>query len=325
MHTDTTLEMNLPITGNSLITRDLDIWNESVSEIFCPMSCNSTPSEFNGHINLGRLDKIRLTSIGGSSLDVSRTRRHIAYAVDNYYLIKFQMEGKSRIQHCGREALLRPGDFAVCSSSDPYELSFSEPYSQVVLSIPQSQLDDLAPDVGNVLGHAMKSEDPVNGMLSQFVLSIAQRYEQLPTNLLRRMEANVLDLLLTTLEAHHSPALKKTETTQQDHILRIKRFISLHLQDIRLGPESIAKAEGIGTRYLHMLFKKEGLSVSRYIQLKRLEASARLLSDPATAKVSTMDIAFQVGFNDVSHFYRCFKSKFGVTPKQYREGGRQLI
>ncbi len=306
----------------TLQTRNLDIWNQQVSEVFCPMSCNTDAATFTGHISLGRLDTIRLASVGGSRLNVSRTKHHIAQASDNYYLVKFQMSGTSSIQHLGREELLRPGDFVVCSSSDPYELRFSDPYQQVVLSIPQLQLDELAPNIHPLLGLAMSGQDPVNGMLSQFVFSIAQRYEQLQAPVLRRMEANVLDLLLTTLEARQTPELMKSESVQTEHVNRIKRFISMHLQDARLNPEFIAKAEGIGTRYLHMLFKQEGLSVSRYIQLKRLEAAARNLTDPGLNKASTLDIALQVGFNDISHFHRCFKSTFGVTPKQYRNGER---
>ncbi len=48
-------------------------------------------------------------------------------------------------------------------------------------------------------------------------------------------------------------------------------------------------------------------------RLKKVEA---LLKD---AQIHVTDIAFEVGFGDLSHFYRIFKKKHGMSPSQYRE------
>ena len=314
------LQNNKQVRPNthSLATADLDNWNQIISDTFCPMSCQSGADTFNGYVNLGRLDAIRLATIGGCEMEVVRNRQHIAQVCDNYYLVKFQLDGGSRINHQGREAILNPGDFVLCSSSDPYSLSFDGDFRQAVLSIRQQQLDELVPNTVDTLGLAMNGEDPVNGMLSQFVYSLTRRYDRLQPPTLRRMEANVLDLLVTSLQAKAKPTLAQSESVQTGHLLRIKRFIAMHLQDHRLSPDFIAEAEGIGTRYLHKLFKVEGLSVSRYIQQKRLELCARVLADPLQMKLSTLDIALNAGLNDVSHFHRCFKAAYGITPRQYR-------
>jgi len=31
------------------------------------------------------------------------------------------------------------------------------------------------------------------------------------------------------------------------------------------------------------------------------------------------DIAFAVGFNDPKHFSKCFKTEFGLTPREYQK------
>ncbi len=306
--------------AQQLVTDDLEYFNQVIADAFCPMDVHSKAGQFSGTIGQGRLDTIRLATIEGTELNVSRNKRHIARVSDSYYLVKFQLSGSSTVQHRGFSSTLAPGDFVICSSCDPYELYFPGSYQQAVLTIPQPQLDELAPNSAQQLGKLMTGKDPVNGMLSQFVCSLAQRYDDLKPKTLKRMEANVLDLLVTTLEAQDSSGLAQAESTQREHLNHIKQFIALHLQDPRLSPDFIAEAEGIGKRYLHMLFKDEQLSVSRYIQLKRLEVCARMLTDPHYGKVSTMDIALQSGFNDISHFHRCFKSCFGVTPRQYRLG-----
>jgi len=51
----------------------------------------------------------------------------------------------------------------------------------------------------------------------------------------------------------------------------------------------------------------------------RLKKAEALLMDP---NVQVTDIAFKVGFGDLSHFYRLFKKKHGMNPSQYRGANR---
>lgn len=53
----------------------------------------------------------------------------------------------------------------------------------------------------------------------------------------------------------------------------------------------------------------------QYLINTRVRAAADLLR---TNSAPITDIAFDVGFNDISHFYYCFKSALGVTPRQWR-------
>jgi AraC-like DNA-binding protein len=59
--------------------------------------------------------------------------------------------------------------------------------------------------------------------------------------------------------------------------------------------------------------------VGRYIQLQRLEGCKGNLENPEMNSFSATEIAFRWGFNDASHFGRCFKAQYGVTPSQYRK------
>ena len=231
--------------------------------------------------------------------------------------MKFQVNGESVIQHCGHEAHLQPGDFTICSSSEPYKLHFPTDYYQAVLSIPQQILREMFHVPDDYLGLKMSGESPVHGILSQFVFSLIQRMDKLEPSVIRHLEANLLDLLITSLhsEKSHTPELCKAP---DQHLQHIKRFINMHLKDHHLSPEFIADAEGISKRYLHMLFKAEDSSVSRYIQQLRLEACHNALTNPDQKHLSAAEIALDWGFGDISHFHRCFKAHYQLTPRQLR-------
>ncbi|MCF7982397.1 MAG: helix-turn-helix domain-containing protein [Pseudomonadales bacterium] len=315
------------MTQNSLQSQyysiaEFDHFTHSVCETFCQMDVsinrNKQGDVFSGELYKTTLDKMKLARIASNSLTVYRRKQDIAGITDPFYLVKFQLKGESTLQQCGREAHLKPGDFALCSTTEPYQLHLPSAYQQAVLAIPQATLHELLKSPDDYLGIRMGSEFPTHGLLSQFLFSLIQRIELLSPAVVKRLEANILDLLITSLEAMSNADISPQESAVQDHLRRIKRFIAMHLQDSRLSPEFIAQAEGISKRYLHMLFKEEGISVSRYIQQQRLEACSRTLASSAMQHLSTTDIALEWGFGDLSHFHRCFKAHYQITPRQYR-------
>jgi AraC-like DNA-binding protein len=59
-----------------------------------------------------------------------------------------------------------------------------------------------------------------------------------------------------------------------------------------------------------------GISFIGYLKDYRLTVAARLL---ASSDSSVLDIASEVGFDNLSYFNRAFKQKYGMTPRQFRE------
>jgi len=302
---------------------ELDRFQQSVCSAFCQMDvaidANYTGREFTAELCSTQLDQINLARVHSNSRTrVFRRKKDLAHVSNPLYLVKFQLAGESLIQQCGREAHLKPGDFVLCSTTEPYQLHLPPAYKQAVLTIPQKTLRELLQSPDDYLGLRMGSEFPTHGLLSQFLFSVVQRIDQLTPLVVKRLEANILDLLITSLEAITETNSIPEQNAVKEHLRRIKRLIAMHLQDSRLSPDFIANAEGISKRYLHMLFKEEGISVSRYIQQQRLEACCRTLASSNMQHLSTTDIALEWGFGDLSHFHRCFKAQYQLTPRQFR-------
>lgn len=77
------------------------------------------------------------------------------------------------------------------------------------------------------------------------------------------------------------------------------------------------------SEYHFMRFFKKyiGMTCIEYINNYRLEIASKLLD---TTNKSIMDISFEVGFNNVSYFNKLFKTKFKLTPREFRDVNQNL-
>ena len=97
---------------------------------------------------------------------------------------------------------------------------------------------------------------------------------------------------------------------------RVTNIMEENLGDPNLNVNTLAEK-------LHMsrstLYRKMGaiteIPVNEYIKQYRLDKAAKMISEK-TRPIA--DIATIVGFNSVSYFSRCFRARFGVSPKDYK-------
>jgi AraC-like DNA-binding protein len=97
-----------------------------------------------------------------------------------------------------------------------------------------------------------------------------------------------------------------------------KAFIARHIDRNDLSVSDVATHLGVTQRYVHMLFETEDASFTTFIVRQRLALAHRLLADPRMTGHTISAIAFQAGFNDLSHFNRVFRRQFGLTPSAMR-------
>lgn len=63
-----------------------------------------------------------------------------------------------------------------------------------------------------------------------------------------------------------------------------------------------------------------GKNPSDYLKESKLYRAKNLL---LTTSSSVLDISYEVGYDSVSHFIKCFKKKYGVTPHKYRNENKK--
>jgi AraC-like DNA-binding protein len=206
-----------------------------------------------------------------------------------------------------------------CTSTRPYVLHFDQPFRQVVFQFPRSLLFARCREAERITSVRIPgTEQPMSTMVSTLLRTLASTYLHLDSITRVRVVENTLDFLATALSAVSGIKLSEVHSMPNIYRENARAFISAHLADPNLTPSVVAVSQGISTRYLHKLFTSEGQSVATFIRERRLEQCRRDLIDPKQTQRTVMEIALQWGFNDAAHFSRVFKSRFGVSPTEYR-------
>ncbi len=80
--------------------------------------------------------------------------------------------------------------------------------------------------------------------------------------------------------------------------------------------QALADIAGLSRfHFVRMFGAVVGQTPNQYLINTRMRAASDRLM---TTRTPIAQIAFEVGFNDISHFYSCFRDAFGCTPRQWR-------
>lgn len=100
-----------------------------------------------------------------------------------------------------------------------------------------------------------------------------------------------------------------------DTILLIKKYIDENFSDKTLSLEMISAEFSYNPKYISTVFKKNfHVGISQYITTLRVQQACTLMEQGFT---SVKDIAFQCGFSQPFYFSKVFKTKMGISPKEY--------
>lgn len=95
-------------------------------------------------------------------------------------------------------------------------------------------------------------------------------------------------------------------------------YLATEYSNPELNVELVVNTLGINRNKVNEILKDElGLTFTSYINKLRLTESARLLK--VYQDESIAQIAYKVGFNNVTYFNKLFKSTYGCSPKQYKD------
>ncbi len=293
-------------------------WREAVCDAYVRLGCESeVTEEFHGGIVLERLPGISVSTVFSDTLIVNRRTKDIARSNDDYLLLSLQLKNKGYVKQHDRIAELYPGDFAIYNSTETYQLLFPCSYKQLVFQFPKSDLLARLPHCELLTARKVSNVNEIGRLVSRSLVDFSRIMGNTDEVVQHYLKDTVIDLIATGLASLENSSFELSRP-EQHLMLRAKSYIHANLGNPALTRKVVAKAMGMSVRRLSDIFAKEGTTIAGYIRFMRLDRIARDLLNDLFHRQSISEIAFRWGFNNLQHFSKVFRDRYGMSPRYYR-------
>lgn len=242
-----------------------------------------------------------------------------AWASQESVLLTLQDQGDSIFEQSGRQGVLSPGDMVIRGVRRAWTTRVPERMRSVTIKLPVRRLMTRFDDPERVAGQVIHGTSSAARLASALILSVRNSLDQRPEEEWDdTIEEVVLDVVGMAIKSLPSPESDRAACSRL--MAEIRQIIEDRLTDPLLNTATIAAAAGVSTRTVQRLFVTVGETPGSYMLGRRLDRAARALADIGhSPSPSITDLAFALGFNDLSHFSRSFARRFGCSPRLYRE------
>lgn len=225
------------------------------------------------------------------------------------------------VTHAGRHSQVEPGQAVLLGLDDEstIDLRAEGTGGLTVLRLPNHAVEPALIQSGMGRNCVLHSHSTPYAILWMY-LSVLQREGGIGSVRHQKMVVtHIHDLVALALGATgdlRRAAVERSAAGARLYLL--KGDIETHLFNPALGAAFLARRQGITPRHVHRLFETEGRSLSAYLIERRLIEAYRLLGDPGNNGSTIADLAFGLGFNDLSYFNRLFNRRFAARPGDVR-------
>jgi AraC-like DNA-binding protein len=301
------------LPGSALSGADgLAAWQAIIRGAYGPSAFSmERPDRFHGHYR--RSAGSPVSAISGNISRVRTEGSACQWDDGQSVFVVISQGGEADMRQDGASLLLRPGDIAIADPQRCWDYRFSGSFGHLSVVAPRSllALHPEGPDAA-VLWHR-----PARSLLARAVASlsglIAGADAADGAGDAQDLHAAMLDLLAGAMATSFDASAEHVQRAEPQ-FRRALRAVDDHLTDPDLSAAKIASLAGMSLRTLYRLFQQRGLTFTSHILARRLEHCLRQLRNPRYRDRSISEIAYGCGFNDLSHFSRSFRRRFGVTP-----------
>lgn len=299
-------------------------WREAVCQALLCAADPERPAgrRFAARISAATFGGFGFAAFAASPHHIRRAAARKRAADAEPYLIGLQLSGETHYIHADGAFVARPGELSVLNTARPFHLAFPGEAARLIAIVPRASLRARAPWLERQAVTRVPARPLYAELAHSYLSAVARHGPALDAAGAGVLVDNLAELVaLATAPETPAGALPReaARRVRRDALLA---HVRRHLADPALAPAQAATALGLTTRTVHRLMEGSGTSFGRFVLEARLDACRRALGDPRQSQRSIAEIAFAWGFNELSHFTRAFKTRFGQTPGECRRGHR---
>jgi AraC-like DNA-binding protein len=297
-----------------------DYWQDFICHLFLPMVASPVGSskQFFADLRWSHFGEIKFVDITAPRQVVRRTRTEILRQRDDSLFVNLQLVGSSTVVQDHRTVTLHPGDLVFMDGGTPYDMFFEDDFRQFVMQFSREELHMAKISPNAFGGLRVDQSNALCELYRHSVWGLSHVAERLNGHE-RAAAAGMLLNLLSGIMGESLAEEGGGRTAKRLGLLSaVLQFVHMHASDPKLSPTSVAKQFGMAPRTLFQLFEDNAVSFSATLLDTRLARAEHDLRDPRVASQPITTIALSNGFNDLSHFGRAFRQKYGHSPREYR-------
>ncbi|HKS17612.1 MAG TPA: helix-turn-helix domain-containing protein [Bradyrhizobium sp.] len=306
-------------TANITPRERFDYWHDVVCRNLVDLEYQLIgPGQFDAAFHGTPVGGLHLCRVQASPHSAERSSAGISRTANATLVFNFVLSGSLVAEQDGRVARLSAGDGTFCDADRPYRLHSHELFDLACIRIPRRSIAARVGHLHRLSAHNFSEHSEVAPIVFAYLSRLVERASNLSGSAGLKVSQNFTELLIAMVaEFAESQPLPLTEYRGLA-LTRVKEIVERHLNEPDLTPATIASELKLSPRYINQLLEAEGTSLSRYIWARRLERAAQQLKDPALHGRSVSQIAMDNGFNELSHFSKSFRGRFGASPRDFR-------
>lgn len=255
---------------------------------------------------------------------------HFPEHTHNYIEVVYMCEGSTKHKINGEEVILEKGELLFLSQLAKQEIFRADENDVAVnfIILPEffdttlSLLGDEESLLNDFIVGCLKSENskipylhfkvaeilPVQNLVENLIWTLSNKQQNK-----RSINQITMGLLILQL-TNHLDKVNSSVNRDNEIIIRTYEFIEENYKNGELS--ELADKLNYDMAWLSKTIKRlTGNTYTDLLQIKRLNQATFLLTN---TKLSVNDIGYIVGYSNVSYFYRIFKKRYGVSPRDYR-------
>ena len=300
-----------------------EMWREGICRSFCRLDAEPSENDcIDCRVDFALMHSLTLATPTGSSARFARTRDLVNDGCDDLVLIQ-SSRGPVHVTQNGQSIDLAAGQGCLVELNVPASVALNNAGKFTTTRFPRRSLLQVAPNTETRLSQ------PLGGNAA--LMTMIDRYFALCHDMARDLDAvgqqtaaqHLTDLvgLLLGNNADQRKLVERGYSHARIELLKSETLKNLCRSDLTIG--LIARATGLGARQAQRLFAQSGTTFTEFVLEQRLALARKLLTDPRHRHRKVSDVAYAVGFGDLSHFNRVFRRRFGIAPSDLRaEAGR---
>lgn len=256
------------------------------------------------------------------TFEVFHYREPSANGVDihhhDFYEVYFLLGGNVEYWVDGRVIRMEPGDLLLINPMELHHpiIGQGSQYERFVLWINRDFLEGLEGNLHNCFAtssHLLRPSRSEKTILSSRLGELVREAYSRDFGSKQSAYGLFLQFMVQLNRLALNTKPREEENQLSELVRKTMQYISEHLAE-PLSLEEIAKEFYIGKYHLSHAFSREvGVSIYRYIMLRRLLMARQLLAAGESAK----QVCRNCGFSDYTSFYRAFKSEYGISPREF--------